>query len=317
MTPLDGASPVVVHAPGFAGGRLLLWNQLLRAVAVAQAPGPAAQVRLILDDNLTTRRDLRLPVQNDYGDVVHIEIPDHGKLGCGSRIALAEALLDSLPPTAELQPALDLVLPEALQTPLEAARDLWSRLFPQIHIETIRRGAPSPPRAQEIATRPTGITWLSARHQAAQKELGLSTEALMAGEAVCKQALPALPAGELGEALEKYLEEHGKHLEKLKRLAEEVDVSLVGAWLRMRRDVCGSLEEFAERADRCGRNRVGIRNARLHALAQAVRPHDNAQESGLSFLSAIASYQLNWQDFSGYLTTLKDCSGQENVQIGT
>lgn len=311
----------VIHAPSFGGGRLLLLNRILRALALAQSSArdalAATQVRLILDDNLTGVRDLRLPVQNANGDVVHLEVPDHGKLGCGSHVAIAEALLDSLPQTAEVAAALRCLLPSPLQTPLEAAAELWSNWFPQLHIESIPRGAASPVNAKIESQKESGITWLDRRHLAAMKELGLTVESVLLGEAYCKEQLVAVPAGELGEQVQAFQENNERHFAALKPLAEEVDARLTGSWLRLRRDVRSAVEEFAERADRAGRNRVGIRNTRLHSLAQAIRPHDQPQERGLSLLTAIASFQLDYHDFSAYLTSLGSCVGRERVQIPT
>lgn len=313
----------VIHAPSFAGGRLLLLNRLLRshAAAIVQADRDSAavvpQVRLILDDNLTTAHDLRLPVQNAHGDVVHLEIPDHGKLGYGSRAALAEALLDTLPPTAQVEAAVDFALPAALQTPLEAATTLWTALFPDLHVETIPRGSPSPAEVRENAKGLGGITWYTPRHQLAIEELGLTMELVLQGESVCKQQLSPIPAGELGARVKQFLKLNEMKIAELKPLAEQVDPKLIGSWARLRREWRSSMAEFSERAERAGRNRAGIRNTRLHSLAQALRPHNKHQEQGLAFLSACASFQLNYHDFSDYLTTLSHCVGKENVQIPT
>lgn len=332
LPPKSAATQTVIHAPSFGGGRLLLLNRLLRCFAKAKAEREAgvfvaagdereaatnanAEVRLILDDNLTTARDLRFPVQNVHGDVVHLDVPDHGKLGFGSRASFAAALLDTLPSTAQVENAVEFVLPEAQQTPLEAATSLWSQLFPTLHIETIQRGAPSPADARENAQQAAGITWFNNRHQLAMKELGITFELLLEGETACKESLRPIPAGELGASIKLFMADNEKHLAQLKPLAEEVDSKLIGSWARLRREWRSAMTEFSERADRAGRNRVGIRNTRLHGLAQAICPHDATQEQGLSFLTAIASFQLDYHDFSGYLTSLSHCVAQENVQI--
>jgi|FLOH01.1.fsa_nt_gi hypothetical protein len=320
---LENADPfTVVYAPSFAGGRLSLFNCLLRCSAAAISasevtPGARPQVCLILDDNLTAARDLKLPVQNAHGDVVHMEIPDHGKLSVGSRLAFRHALLDTLPETAQVQAAVDFVLPQALQTPLEAASALWSTLFPSLQIETIVRGAPSRLEGPQKHRPASGITWFTARHLLAMQELGLSTEMILQGESACKNSLPPIPAGRLGKQIKHFLAENEQHLALLKPLAAEVDPKLIGSWARLRRDWRASILEFSERADRAGDNRVGIRNARLHTLAQGIRPHDASQERGLSFLTAIASFQLGYPDFSPHITTLMGCMHQESVQLYT
>jgi len=312
----------VVHAPSFAGGRLTLLNRLLRCSAAAKVaaeatPGAKPQVRLILDDNLTVAHDLQLPVQNAHGDVVHLEIPDHGKLSVGARLAFRHALLDTLPETAQAQAAIDFVLPQTLQTPLEAASALWSTLFPRLQIETIARGAPSPQGGREMPLPASGITWFTARHRLAMKELGLSAAMVLQGEGTCKKSLSAIPTGKLGKQIKQFLTDNEQHLSLLKPLAAEVDPKLIGSWARLRRDWRAAILEFSERADRSGDNRVGIRNARLHALAQGICPHDAVQEQGLSFLTAIASFQLGYPDFSPHITTLSSCVHEENVQLYT
>jgi len=308
----------VIHAPSFGGGRLNLFNRLLRALAICSSKeGENTEFRLVLDDNLTAAADLRLPIQNVNGDVVHVDIPDHGKLGCGSRAGLTAALLDSLPPGPCVEEVVDFVLPEPLQTPLEAAAEMWSRIFPQLRVECIPRGAGSLIGTKRDALEPTGITWFSARHQTAIQELGLSMDLVLQGEAACRSTLVSIPAGELGKSVRRCIELVEQQLAELKPVAKEVDSKLIGSWARLRRDWRSAINEFSDRADRAGRNRVGIRNSRVHSLAQALCPNDLAQEQGLSFLTAIGSFQLNYQDISGYLTRLSDCAARESVQIHT
>lgn len=298
----------VVLPPAFLGGRLRFFNRVLRAVAEA---GDPSHVQLVLDANRLRASDLRLPIQNAHGDVVHLDVPDHGKLGHGSRAAVRNALLDTLPQTAELEPALDLLLPQPLQTPLESAAELWPTLFPGLGVECIPRGAPSP----EESPAPAPITWLAPRHQQCLQELGLSVEDGLAGEAHCRRLLPTLPAGELGDVVLELKEHAEARLKRLKGLAEEVDSSLVGAWVRFRRDLRGAVDEFASKAERCGKNRLGVRAARLHALAQALRPHDQAQEDGLSLLSAVASFPMDWRELSGPTTTLSACGSAKEAVL--
>lgn len=291
---------VVVASPGFAGGRLRLFNQLLSA-----GPRP----RLILNENLFGPTDLRLPVQNAHGDVVSLEVPDHGKLSFGSHAAFRNALLDTLPPTSRGPELVDTLLPDPLKTPMEAARDLWAQVFPDLEVECIPRGASGP----EATPKSTGITWASARHMQAIQELGLTEALVLQGEAACQAALVPIPAGELGASTESLREHTERILSEMKNVAEQVDPSLVGAWVRLRRNMRESLDEFADRADKCGRNRGGIRRTRLHALAQGWRPHDRAQEDGLSLMSAVCSFQLDLGAQDAYRTTLGRCEGTESV----
>lgn len=298
----------LVVTPGCVGGRLRTFNLILSAFHVAAGQGKGvSSPTLILDENLFGAQDLRLPIQNAHGDVVSLEVPDHGKFGHGSRAAFENALRDTLPQTGEVSDALDALLPPALQTPLEAATTLWSRCFPKLQIETVRRGAPSPPATELL----TGITWGSARHFITLKDLGLKPEHVLEGESACLERLVPVPAGELGEITEQLRESVEGQLLAAKKVAAEVDPSLVGAWVRLRRILREALDTFAERADRCGRNRGGIRRARLHGLAQALRPHGGPQETGLSLLSAAASFPLEPAHPPTLPTSFSPCAGAE------
>ena len=268
-------------------------------------PGPT----LILDENLFGERDLRLPVQNAHGDVVALEIPDHGNFSHASRAAFENALLDTVPQTAEVEQTLATLLPPALMSPSEAAQGFWASTFPGMEIEVVRRGAPSPPCTKES----TGISWGSARHFQTIQDLGLTPEQALEGEAACLARLVPIPAGELGVLTERLRESTEQHLREAKPIAAKVDPSLVGAWARLRRNLRESLDEFAERADRCGRNRSGIRRTRLHALAQALRPQGGPQEDGMSLFSAMASFQLDPQKNATQLTSFEGCSRAEKL----
>ncbi len=298
-----------VTSPGFGGGRLKLFNRLFVDFAEFRAGRLSQRPFLVLDENLFGADDLRFPVQNAHGDVVFLEVPDHGKLGHGSRIAFRNALCDTMPPTAELEQAIDFLLPPPLQSPLEAAKELWQRLFPDLEIEVIRRGAPSAGASWPLS----GITWASARHFQTMRELRLSEELVLAGEEACLKSLVPVPAGELGEKLQELRQGAEEALQQLKPLAADVDPSLVGAWVRLRRNLRQELDDFAERADRCGRNRSGIRRARLHALAQALRPHGQAQETHLSLCTAMASFQLDVRQPSSLLTSFLCCEGGQKL----
>jgi hypothetical protein len=298
----------IVVTPGFAGGRLKTFNLLLCALHSSQKIG-AGQVRLVLNENLFGKEDLRFPIQNAHGDVVYLDVPDHGQLSHGSRAAFQNALGDSLPPTAEGEAAIAHMLPAPLATPLEAAQKFWADVFPGLSIEAIPRGAPSP----LATTESPGITWGSARHFQTIKELGLSLPWIFESERRCLQELVPVPAGALGEATEGLRKAVAAHLAEVKKLSADVDPNLIGAWSRLRRKMRDDLNQFAERADRCGGSRSGIQRQRVHALTQALRPHDLAQEEHLSLMSAATSFQLHYQDQNRCLTSLVACRGPERL----
>jgi hypothetical protein len=310
MNP-GGAPPTVHHAPSFAGGRLGLLNRVMAARQQAAALGSTA--RLILDDKLMQARDLELAVQNAHGDVVVLPVPDHGKLGFGSAAALRAHLEDLLPPTGEQAEMLDFLLPEPGLTPLASAAALWSGLFPDLEVTTLGHGDPAP---EELPPQPeVEVLWLSPRLHQTMKDLGLSPADLRLGENHCKTKLPRLPVGAMEEELASMEEELQARLATLKELAEQVDRSLTGAWVRMRRDLLAATTEFAASADRSGRNRSGTRGARLHALAQVARPHEQPQAEGLSLLSLACSHQWHPSRREPYATSLSHCEPGEGLLL--
>lgn len=303
----ESANPIVV-TPGFAGSRLRTFNLILCALHSSRG-GHAKPTHLILDENLFGKDDLRFPIQNAHGDVVYLDVPDHGKLSHSSRASFHNALSDSLPPTSEGEAAIAHMLPEALATPLEAAKTFWADVFPNITIETIRRGAASPDATMESP----GITWGSARHFQTIKELGLELSWIFDSERRCMQELVPVPAGALGQATEKLREVMEEQLAIVKKFSADVDPNLIGGWARLRRNMREDLAQFAERADRCGSSRSGIQRQRLHALTQALRPHDLDQEHHLTLMSAATSFQLYYQDQERCLTSIDACQGPERL----
>lgn len=300
-------APVVHHAPAFAGGRVGLLNQIMMATLEARRQGTRAT--LILDANLLQEKDFTLSMQNDRGDVVHIPVPDHGKLGHGSRAKLMLYLEDILPQTADPEECINLVVPAAGIAPLEAARDWWQALFPELLIETVPHGV----RTKALATPQAelSVLWLSSRLHQVKEDFALSLEDLLKGENHCRQLLPRVPIGELDDELARLESSIQQGLKRMKSLAAEVDARLLGAWARLRRSLLAATESFATSADRGGRNRVGARGARLHGLAQVVRPHEQSQDEGLSLLSLIVSHQWHPSRIESYLTTLESCNEPE------
>lgn len=298
----------IVVSPGFAGGHLKTFNQILCAFFAKQG-GATEEIHLVLDENLFCKQDLRFPVQNAHGDVVYLEVPDHGKLSHGSRAAFKNALQDSLPPTSEGEAAIAHMLPKAMATPMEAAQEFWADVFPDLSIELIVRGAPSPVSSRESP----GITWGSARHFQTIKELGLDLKWVFESEQRCMKELVPIPAGALGEATENLREAMAIQLSAVKKASADVDPNLIGAWSRLRRNMREDLDQFAERADRCGSSRSGIQRQRVHALTQALRPHDRPQEDNLTLMSAANSFQLHYRDQKRCLTSLSACQGPERL----
>jgi len=305
------AGTTVHHAPSFAGGHLEFLNQVLEAVAKSRQIGTTPH--LVLDANLLREADLQLAVQNAHGDVVVLPVPDHGKMGHGSAAKLRLLLEDLLPAVAELDSLLDLTLPTPGQTPLDAAAAWWQQLLPELHIHAIGFGVSPPAELLAGVARTDSMMrnhlWLSSRLVEVMQDFPLSALDLLAGENHCRLQLPRVPVGELEEELQILEKRQQESLARLKPLAAQVEDGLVGAWLRLRRDLAAATKAFAGSADRSGRNRLGTRGARLHALAQVAAPHGETQDQGLSLLSLAASHQWHPSRIEAYITSITTCEG--------
>ena len=316
------ATVTLRHPPSFAGGRLLWWNRVLRARLAAAKGGP--QPVLLLDPAVMRAADLRVDVLNVNGDVVRLPAPEGGAFRDErAREAFRDALEDQLPPTAEQREVVELLLPPAGVGPLEHALALWPRLFPGLRV-----AAADPAAAAESASAataapaptavdPTGWTWFGAVHRKAIAELAVSPELAASGEDALAAAIGIPLEGDLGSAVEALRETLDNQARQLRPLAEEVDPHLLGAWRRMRRELRSSVQDFARSADRSGRNRSGLRGARIHQLAQGLRPLDLPQEEGLSLLAAAALFQLAVRDSDRYVTRLAAGGSAESLLLDT
>ncbi len=307
---MSGPEPSVAvhHAPSLAGGPLRLWNRLLQALAHAHHRGSGWRALLVLDENLVRREDRCLRFLTAAGDPKVLEGPADGVLRPAERDSLAAALRDNLPPAAEAAAVIDRLLPQPGEPALEAAARLWRELLGEagLEVRTVAAGEdPGPAPAAVLAgpdeelpwegverIPPREITWLGPRHLRALRELGLEPEQALAGEKALRAALVPRQGDRLQEALAALRADVDRHLKVLEAAAEETDPALLGAWTRLRRELRRSLQGFQERADRHARSRRGIRGARVHALAQGLRPGDRPQEEGLSLLMAAAAFGL-------------------------
>lgn len=302
----------VIHAPSLAGGPLRLWNRVLQALAHARERsrlrGEPWRALLVLDENRVTREDRRIRILTGTGDPKVLDGPADGVLRPREREALAAALRDTLPPTAVTAEVVERLLPRPGEPALEAAVRLWHELLggAGLALRPVAAGdspGPAPdavlappdeavpwPEPERLA--PVEITWLAPRHEEALRALGVTPEEALRGEKALRRALVPRRGDRLQEALAALKEDVDRHLKVLEAAAEEEDPALLGAWTRLRRELRRSLQGFQERADRHARSRRGIRGARIHALAQALRPGDRPQEEGLSLLMAAAAFGL-------------------------
>lgn len=289
---------VVRAAPGFAGGSLRDFNRLLLACARA---GDPARVTLQLIGAGETEPLLR--VQNAHGDPAGLPGPLHGIFpDARARAMFAAALRDAVPPIAGLADLVNHFLPAPGVAPAAAAQELFPRLLPGLRVE-IATAAAAPLAPEPPAPR---LVWMGERLRRAARELGLEPAELLAPErAHAEKYRPAL-SGELGEALDAAGQSWEAELARLRRLAEEVDPGLLGAWARLERSVRRGLGDFRAASERCLDNHAGIRRSRWHHLYQAVRPAGRPQEEGYSLLHLPLALGWRWPVSIGFLHMLAD-----------
>ncbi len=305
--------PIRVGLPAaLAGGPLEHLNRLLLALAEARRrAGPAgrsARVDLVLEEGPPAPEATRLLLLNESGDPVALPGPPDGVFDAESRSRLLEAALDTLPETSSARPVLERLLPAPGLGLREAAVLLWQDLLGPAGLE-VHAGAPpegSPPRPASRRE----ITWLGPRHQVALREMKLDPALALEGEpALRKAAAESAGTGILTRGRDL----RGASLQaaaELEQLAEKEDPRLFGAAARLRRDLGSSWTAFLRRVERQARNRRGIRGARLHRLAQALRPLGEPQEKRLSLVVAAALWELDLDRLKEQVALLAKDSGR-------
>lgn len=290
----DGA--VVIVRPAFACGRLRAFNRLL----VAAARAGADAVELAIDALPPAPEDLRLRVLNARGDPVALPAPELGVLRDETeRAQWSAALRDTMPTVAGAEAWLDRLLPRPGEDAVAAALRTWPELLPGLRVRRRR------PEDGTPSDEPTGILWLGARQRQTLADLGADPAALARGEGEETARYRPELRGEMAAAIEELREAAVGPLHRLRRLAEEVDPGLLGAWSRMERSLRRGADDFAGAVERSQDNHAGIRRARWHALAQALRPAGLPQEDGLSLLAAIVQFGLRPEQWRSHLERLR------------
>ncbi|TAH37157.1 MAG: hypothetical protein EYC70_09260 [Planctomycetota bacterium] len=301
----------VVHAPALAGGPLRLLNRVLQACGEACArsleQGRPWRAVLVLDDGLTRQRDRALLLLNAFGDPVVLAGPGNGVYSAEERAAVAAAAHDLMPPTAEAAAVIERLLPAPGADPVAAAADLWRALLRDagLHVRTLRPGeaageapaavigdAPAEWSGTERVA-PREATWFAPRHLQLLRQLQLPPSAALAGETMLRAAATPAEGGAVLQQARSLAAELDRRLGALEAAVAEDDPSLLGTGARLRRQTRAAVKDFLLRAERNARNRRGIRGARLHALAQALRPLDQAQEDHIGLLCAAALFRLD------------------------
>ena len=303
----------LVHPPSLAGGPLRHLNRLLHACARARA-GSGPPVELVLDDALSRERDRGLLLLNAFGDPVWLPGPRNGVFTAAERAALAAAARGLMPPTAAAGAAIERLLPAPGADPLAAADDLWRGLLGAAGVRVRTRRSGEPPAVDTLGAAPAA-TWFGARHLQLLRQLQLPPAAALAGEEALRAAAGARQGGALLEETRAMSTALERHLRTLEDLVAAEDAGLLGTWSRLRRQTKRALAEFRARAERNARNRSGIRGARLHALAQALRPLDRPQEEHLGLLAAAALFGLDLDRLPEAAAAFLDRRGRQDLLL--
>ena len=306
-------------APALAGGRLEILNSLLWACAQARRRGPGTVACLVLDEGLLRKRDRGLALLNAHGDPVVLAGPGDGRLDAAARTALLETALDVLPPTAEAREVLDVLLPRPGASATEAAEELWTRLLGPCGLVVRRAGDAEEAQGERGAAPPDRpeVTWFGPRHLQLLRSVRAAPSAALEGEDALRRAFTPQEARALLAALQDFDRTQGRGLAALEEAVQDEEPQLLGAWTRLRRESGRALREFRRRVERSQRNRSGIRGARLHALAQGLRPHDEAQERHLGLVVAAAAFRLDWRDLGRYLPAFEHARADAPLFIAT
>jgi hypothetical protein len=301
-------------APALAGGALRYLNAILWALVKTDG-----RVKVELDYRLLTTKDCRLLLLNSRGDrqSIGLQKPMLGRewrMEPQEHNSLMEAALCCLAETSEAEGAAERLLPRVGESLLEASVRLWTDLFAKHGLEvTVAESAGA---TEELGQFPE-TTWLGPRQAQSLRALRISPEDALAGEAeLRKMVQPSvgqetldrinLTAGKLG-ALSKEL---GAELQR-------EEPKLYASWNRFNRDLNKSSSLMRRRARHYLNNRSGISGARLHLLAQSLRPLDLPQQEELSLLVPVASFRLGLDRLEKYISYMKSIVLQVSVLVPT
>lgn len=320
---------VVVEAPAaLAGGALDTLNRTLQALAVVRtrvAAGRPCRALLLLDGTAKSR-DRKLLLLNDKGDPVHLSGPEDGVFDARSRSALSAAALDTLSLTHEAADVVERLLPEEGSEPVAAAVTCWRDLLGNAGLEVAARnewsgqaavtiGAASLAAAERIE--PLAITWFGPRHLALLAQIGLAPAEALAGETRLRERCDAQQHGRVTAEAENLATLWRAQISRLEAVVNEEDPRLLGAWMRLRRNGRQAISDFTRRAARQARNRAGIRGARLHRLAQGLRPLDAPQAEHIGLLTAAALFRLDLDRLDDAIPALADAESGQPLCIAT
>ena len=306
-----------VCAPGFAGGRLQVWNKTLRLLLAVPHLGEEWQAQLVFDPQRVTRADFELHLLNQCGDPVRIPAPPDGVFAHESqRHEYSTRIQELCPLGTTSQSLLAQLLPRPQENLIQAAIRLFQERFGPLGLSVLSQADCS--QADEVVEIFDGgpeITWLSGRHLLALEQLGLEPQVGILGEAHLRMAATPQegnPSLDILGALESSLADH---TQALQRGVAEQEPRLQGAWLRLRRESRRASAKFRRAAARTLRNRDGIRGKQLHALAQSLRPRDGQQQDGLSLLFAAGAFGLDLERTKDALKALAAIDPQASALV--
>lgn len=288
---MSGTALTMRIPPALAGGRLREFHRVLWLAHRAAATGRPGV--LLIDADLASNEDRDLWLLDAQGNPCRLAGPESGILTEEGRASLLVAARDRMPGTAESEPALQALLPRPGDTPLEAALELWQQLLRTLPQLEVRAADDAPDACEELTHAGVPeVVWVSPRHRQAMRELGVSLEVVLAGEAALKDELAQRDTGEVRRLAKRMEAELDAGLAALREAILRESPGMLGSWNRYRRAGRKAAAEFRRGSERFERNRKGIRGSRLHALAQGLRPHDQSQQDFIGLVCATALFHL-------------------------
>jgi len=300
--------------PAVAGGEIRFFNRVLQAqaeVVRSHASGDlSTHLVVVLDKALFRSRHQQVRFLNEKGDVVLSE--KYPKpLACFS-----EAHAHFRHPTRGSIESHALAFWKKLLLPIQGQACLIEDLedsTPQCEIG-LDDEQTWPNCAFQKGQR---ITWFSTKHLNLLSHLQLNPEDALMSEKQLKKRLVRLEPNALQARFAAIRNILKSELAELQPIAEQESAKLLGAWSRLRRDLNQGLSRFEKSAERAMRNHRGIQDFNLHALCQAMRPHNSSQEQGLSLLAAAAQFNLPTDSAIGLYSALMHDFCVDNLLLST
>jgi hypothetical protein len=322
--------------PAIAGGEIRFFNRVLQAqvevVRLRDAGLAAAHLIIVIDPALLRKRHSQIKVLNEKGDVVYFSGPEYQPFQSQECERLQRSLAETIPGWGSFANAHPFFIPTPNTNLLEHSREFWKALTAassgRVYLSNELESKPSPPLAEVgLDANPTWpecrfihgqpTTWFSVKHLEKLNSLDLSPANALLPEKKLKKRISKNKPSALRSQFVQFKTELKSQLSELQPFAEVENARLLGAWSRLRRDLNQSVNRFEQSAERAIRNNHGIQDSGLHAICQAMQPHNLSQEQGLSLLCAAAQFSLPLNKATELFPSNYDDFRAENLLLST